>query len=53
VRRAGGLQTAASVAGNALLIHNAGGRFTVQGVKVQRERLSEAQIVAAIRGVGR
>jgi hypothetical protein len=49
IRRAGGLQTAASMVGAAAVIHNAGDRFASGGVRVQRERLGPAQIVAALR----
>jgi hypothetical protein len=49
LRRAGGLQTAASVVGTAAVIHNAGDRFALSGVRVQHERLGTAQIVAALR----
>jgi hypothetical protein len=53
LRRAGGLQTAASVVGAAAVIHNAGDRFAVSGVRVQHERLGPAQIVAALRAGAR
>jgi hypothetical protein len=53
LRRAGGLQTAATAAGNSLLIHNAGGRFTLDGVPVRHERLGDDEIVAAIRTASR
>jgi hypothetical protein len=49
LRRAGGLQTAATVAGKALLIHNAAGRFSLDGVRVQPARLGADEIVAALR----
>ena len=49
LRRAGGLQTAASAAWGTMIIHNAGERFAVSGPRVQRERLRPAEIVAALR----
>lgn len=49
LRRAGGLQTAASIAGNVVLIHNAGERFVLSGVRAQHGRLSPDEIVAALR----
>jgi dienelactone hydrolase len=49
LRRAGGLQTAASAAGKTVLIHNAGERFGLTGVPVQRTRLDAVAIVAALR----
>jgi dienelactone hydrolase len=48
LRRAGGLQTAASTGAN-LVIHNAGERFTLSGVRVRRGRLTPDEIVAALR----
>jgi hypothetical protein len=53
LRRAGGLQTAASVVGAAAVIHNAGDRFAVSGVRVQHAKLGPAQIVAALRAGAR
>jgi hypothetical protein len=53
LRRAGGLQTAASIAGTTVLIHGAGERFTLSGVRVQHDRLSPDQIVAALRASAR
>ncbi len=49
VRRAGGLQTAAAAAGRSVLIHNAGARFALDGVRVSHARLGPDDIVAAIR----
>lgn len=49
LRRAGGLQTAAAAAGKGVVIHNAGERFTLNGVRVQRARLGADEIVAALR----
>ena len=51
-RRAGGLQTAAGLAGARLVLHNAGDRFSLAGVRIERTRLDEAAIVAAL-GAGR
>jgi dienelactone hydrolase len=53
LRRAGGLQTAASVVGAAAVIHNAGERFALGGVRVQHERLGPAQIMAALQAGAR
>ena len=38
LRRAGDLQTAASLARGKVVVHNAGDRFAVSGVEVQRAR---------------
>src|SRR5688572_28770192 len=40
LRRAGDLSTAAQVAGDRLVIHNAGPRFTLEGAQVRREQLT-------------
>lgn len=50
LRRAGDLQTAASLAGDAIVIHNAGERFALSGAKVRREKLTPREIVALLRG---
>jgi hypothetical protein len=50
LRRAGDLTTAANAAGDRVLIHNAGERFTLSGAKVRRERLKPREIVAMLRG---
>jgi dienelactone hydrolase len=52
IRRAGGLQTAASRAGAGVVIHNAGERFVLTGVRVQRAPLGPREIVAALRTGG-
>jgi hypothetical protein len=52
LRRAGGLQTAASRAGAGVVIHNAGERFVVTGVRVQRALLGPREIVSALRTGG-
>ena len=49
LRRAGDLQTAASLAGHRLVLHNAGDRFVVRGVKAGRSKLTARQIVALVR----
>jgi hypothetical protein len=49
LRRAGGLQTAASAGGAAVLVHNAGPRFALSGIRIERQRLSAADIAAALR----
>jgi dienelactone hydrolase len=45
LRRAGDLQTAATMAAGRVLIHGAGDRFRLSGVEVQRRKLSAAEIV--------
>jgi hypothetical protein len=49
LRRAGDLQTAAALAGERLVIHNAGERFVVSSVQVRREKLTPRQIVELLR----
>ncbi len=49
LRRAGDLQTAASLAAGRLVVHNAGERFTVAGVKAGRQKLNARDIVALIK----
>src|SRR5688572_10417434 len=49
LRRAGDLSTAAQVAGDRLVIHNAGPRFTLEGAQVRREQLTPREIVALLR----
>lgn len=49
LRRAGDLQTAASLAHGKIVVHNAGERFGVKGVEAQTARLSATDIVARIR----
>ncbi len=48
LRRAGGLQTAAVLAGGGLVLHNAGERFRLTGVRLERAPLDAAAIVAAL-----
>jgi hypothetical protein len=50
LRRAGDLSTAAGMAGDRLLIHNAGSRFVLGGVDVKREKLNPRELVARLRG---
>jgi hypothetical protein len=45
LRRAGGLQTAVSMATGRILLHNAGASFDVRGPKVEARRLGVAEIV--------
>lgn len=49
LRRAGGLATAAALAGQRLVIHNAGERFTLNGARVDRTKLTAREIVALLR----
>ncbi len=49
LRRAGDLSTAASLAGDRAVIHNAGARFTLDGSQVRREKLTAKEIVAMLK----
>jgi hypothetical protein len=49
IRRAGDVQTAADVAGDRVVIHNAGERFQLSTGKVARAKLAPREIVALIR----
>jgi len=49
LRRAGDLQTTATVGGDALVIHGAGEHFALAGVDVSRAKLSAKDIVARLR----
>ena len=49
LRRAGDLSTAAAVAGDRVVIHNAGAAFTVSGASVRREELSAQEVLALLR----
>jgi dienelactone hydrolase len=49
LRRAGGLQTAASMATGRILVHNAGAGFSVQGPAIERRRLSVPEIVKLLK----
>jgi hypothetical protein len=48
LRRAGDLQTAASVASGRVVIHDAGPRFSLAGTDVERRRLSPDEIIQAV-----
>jgi hypothetical protein len=48
LRRAGDLQTAASMAAGQLVIHNAGTGFSVKGVDARTAKLTPAEIVALL-----
>ena len=48
LRRAGDLQTAARIAGGALVIHGAGERFMLEGAQPQRTKLTAREIVRAV-----
>ncbi|PYQ17062.1 MAG: hypothetical protein DMF80_02335 [Acidobacteria bacterium] len=50
LRRAGGLQTAASMAQGSILIHGAGRRFHLEGPTIEPRQLSVAEIVQALAG---
>ena len=49
LRRAGDLQTAASLTAGRLVVHNAGERFTLPGVEPGRSKLTAREIVALIK----
>jgi len=49
LRRAGDLQTAASVARGRIVIHNAGERFAVKGLESQARKLTAREIADSIR----
>jgi hypothetical protein len=49
LRRAGDLDTAAAVAGDAIVIHGAGDRFALANTKIARDRLDAAGIVQRLR----
>ena len=51
LRRAGDLQTAASLARGKVLVHNAGDRFGVSGVEVQARPLTPEEVVRTLRQV--
>jgi hypothetical protein len=51
LRRAGDLQTGASLARGKVLVHNAGDRFAVRGVEVQARPLTPEEIVRTLRQV--
>ncbi len=49
LRRAGDLQTAASLVRGRVVAHNAGDRFSVTGIEVQSRALTAGEITAALR----
>jgi dienelactone hydrolase len=49
LRRAGDLQTAARLAGDRVLVHNAGDRFRLTGSNVRREKMDARQIVQQLK----
>jgi dienelactone hydrolase len=49
LRRAGDLSTAAALVGDRVVVHNAGARFTPDGIAVKREKLTPKEIVALLR----
>jgi hypothetical protein len=49
LRRSGDLATAAAMAGDRVVIHNASDRFTAGGGSVRREKLTPREIVALLR----
>src|SRR5947207_6726014 len=49
LRRAGDFQTAIAMAGGAVVIHNAGGRFRLDGARVLSEKLTAADMLAILR----
>ena len=48
LRRAGDLQTAVSMATGAVVIHNAGDRFALDGPQIDARKLTPADIVARL-----
>lgn len=49
IRRAGDVHTAVSMAAGQLVIHNAADRFTLDGPRIERRKLTPAEIVALVR----
>jgi hypothetical protein len=49
LRRAGDLRTAVSMSGGEIVVHNAGPKFDVTGLRAQAARLTTADIVARVR----
>ena len=49
LRRAGDIQTAASMARGEIVVHDAGSRFSVPGLRAQSARLGASEIVARVR----
>jgi dienelactone hydrolase len=52
LRRAGDLETAAMLAGDRVVIHNAGEQFVLKGATVRRARMSAAEIVKILKSGG-
>jgi hypothetical protein len=52
LRRAGDLQTAASMARGEIVVHDAGSRFSVPGIRAQSARLTPSEIVRLVRRAG-
>jgi dienelactone hydrolase len=48
VRRAGDLQTAVSMTSARIVIHNAGERFSLEGPKIERRKLTTREIVQSV-----
>jgi dienelactone hydrolase len=53
LRRAGDLQTAAALAGDRVVIHNAGETFTITAARLQRAKLAPPEIVKSIQAIGK
>lgn len=49
LRRAGGLQTAAALAGHGVIVHHAGPGLTLPGVRVERRQFDAGEVAAALR----
>jgi dienelactone hydrolase len=49
IRRAGDLQTAISMAKGTVVIHNAAGRFTLDGPRIESRKLTPSEIVTLLR----
>lgn len=50
IRRAGDLRTAISMATGTVVIHNTGGRLTLEGARIEPRQLSAEEIVARLKG---
>jgi dienelactone hydrolase len=50
LRRAGDLQTAASLARGRIVVHNAGARFAVSGIEAQAGKMTAREIADVVRG---
>ena len=53
LRRAGGLDTAASASAAAIVVHGAGDRFTLKNARVVRDRLDAPAVAAALHAPSR